>query len=419
MLKKLLYALLFLTISLQATVPTERNIAKLYVATFNRAPDASGLKYWVNASEFTLEEIAQSFFDQPETQQHYPEGYSNQEFVEAIYHNLFGRTPDEAGAQYWINALETGKVDRSIFILAAINGALGDDAVILDNKTTVGLAFAHAGMNHVDDAIEIMRGIDASSSSVQAALEKFGITLDIDTKEKKDDDAPAQSSAPLTPTPAKPKVKVPTTQKGWYIRIQVEANGLEDANTVFGYLKGASDNKDRYDSEAMASSGLYSVIYHDDFGKKTDYRSDYRAYKKSGQKTETWILKVKYAKDKHADVTLKWNGITYTQGISGGGFIETHKSSSSELDRMRLVDVSNGDVIDISTEDSYRFNMDGKTTHEFQWIMLADGEEEPNTAKAPAAQSRMRVERMSIENKYNTGEHTKTEKAMRFDPPFE
>ena len=51
---------------------TREQVAELYVATFNRAPDAEGLDYWVNASGLTIEGIAQSFFDQPETQAKYP-----------------------------------------------------------------------------------------------------------------------------------------------------------------------------------------------------------------------------------------------------------------------------------------------------------------------------------------------------------
>ncbi|WP_367278395.1 DUF4214 domain-containing protein [Sulfurimonas sp.] len=43
------------------------DVCKLYVATFNRAPDAAGLSYWVNNSGLSIEGIAQSFFDQPET----------------------------------------------------------------------------------------------------------------------------------------------------------------------------------------------------------------------------------------------------------------------------------------------------------------------------------------------------------------
>ncbi len=70
MFKKLFLVILFIfTVSNAngATEPTCESVTKLYIATFNRAPDASGLCYWLN-SGFSIEEIAESFFDQPETQ---------------------------------------------------------------------------------------------------------------------------------------------------------------------------------------------------------------------------------------------------------------------------------------------------------------------------------------------------------------
>jgi len=56
--------LLAFQVTLQArTTPTLENTTKLYVATFNRAPDAGGLEYWANDAGLDLEGIAQSFFD--------------------------------------------------------------------------------------------------------------------------------------------------------------------------------------------------------------------------------------------------------------------------------------------------------------------------------------------------------------------
>ncbi|HKK66575.1 MAG TPA: DUF4214 domain-containing protein, partial [Bacteroidales bacterium] len=56
---------------------TKQEVTEVYVATFNRAPSAEGLDYWVNESfggDPEIEQIAMSFFDQPETQEKYPEG---------------------------------------------------------------------------------------------------------------------------------------------------------------------------------------------------------------------------------------------------------------------------------------------------------------------------------------------------------
>lgn len=368
MFKKIFYVLLLLSITLQATVPNEQNVAKLYIATFKRAPDAAGLKYWLDDSGLTLEEIAKSFFEQSETRELYPERYSEQDFIRVVYKNLFNRIPDAAGADYWLKELSAGNVSRDIFILAAINGALGEDVTILKNKMTVGLAFAHAGMNNINDAIAIMSGITASSSSVEEALEDYGLKTDAEHTVPKPEHKPQPSA---TPNPVSE-----TAQKGWYIRINVQSDKLQDNHTVFGYLDGASDGKDKYDSKSLGSQGLYTTIYHEAFEGGKEYRSDYRANKRTGSKTETWILKVNSG-DASADITMSWNGITVFQGLSKGGYLETHKSSSHELENMILIDVESKEIIDISIASSYSFNMNGKKSKEFKWMMLADDEETP------------------------------------------
>ncbi len=88
---------------------TLSEVTKLYVATFNRAPDAEGINYWAN-SGMSIENIAQSFFDQSETQALYPSGTANSSFVNSVYDNLFNRTPDTAGFNYWVQELNNGNV---------------------------------------------------------------------------------------------------------------------------------------------------------------------------------------------------------------------------------------------------------------------------------------------------------------------
>ncbi len=161
-------------------LPSKDEVAKLYVATFNRAPDAGGLNYWVYDSRLEIEKIAQSFFDQPETQSLYSEDSSNTNFVEAVYHNLFNRSSDQAGLIYWVSELDSGRIARSVFILAVINGAqntetFGNDRTILTHKMRVGLAYANAGLNDVTDAKEIMSSITDNEETVINALDSYNI----------------------------------------------------------------------------------------------------------------------------------------------------------------------------------------------------------------------------------------------------
>ena len=159
-----------------AEVPTRDKVAELYVSTFNRAPDSAGLDYWVNDSMLTLEQIAQSFFDQPETKSKYPADISNHSFVQTVYRNLFNRDPDEEGWKYWENELDEEVFGRSVFILAVMNGAknteeFGPDATILENKKEVGLAYVNAGLNNTVWAKEVMNDVGATESSIEKSKE--------------------------------------------------------------------------------------------------------------------------------------------------------------------------------------------------------------------------------------------------------
>jgi len=176
LLLKLILSMVFIISTIYASedVPTQEEVAKLYVATFNRAPDSAGLLWWTNSSNLKLSEIAQSFFDQPETQTLYPVAIANRDFINSVYQNLFNRAPDTAGWDYWENELNSGAFSKNRFIEAVINGAqntaTSDDATILNNKNSVGIYFAQAGLDDTTEARDIMNGVTAEATTVNTAF---------------------------------------------------------------------------------------------------------------------------------------------------------------------------------------------------------------------------------------------------------
>ncbi len=143
-LKPVMFILIFalvVPVKLWAAVPADQ-VTKIYVATFNRAPDAGGLNFWANTSGLTIEGIAAEFFKAPETQRKYPEGTTDAEFVNTIYQNVFGRDAEQAGRDYWVNVLGNGYSTRDQMIMTVIDGARNKDLQVLLNKTDVGLYFA-------------------------------------------------------------------------------------------------------------------------------------------------------------------------------------------------------------------------------------------------------------------------------------
>jgi hypothetical protein len=147
---------------------------ELYVAYFNRAPDATGLLFWGSAlaDGMSMNQIARLFFDQPETQALYGATDDASGFVTAVYSNILGRNPDAAGFGYWVNVLESGAVSRAEFILAMLDGAKAAtgsalDAQYLETKAEIGAYYAVVnGLNNGAVASNAMQAFDGSIASV-------------------------------------------------------------------------------------------------------------------------------------------------------------------------------------------------------------------------------------------------------------
>ena len=98
---------------------------EMYIAYFNRAPDAEGLFFWANAlsNGTPLETIAGLFFDQDETRSIYGEEITDlQGFAQHVYQNVLGREFDQAGLDFWVSVLESGAVALPTFMLEIIRG---------------------------------------------------------------------------------------------------------------------------------------------------------------------------------------------------------------------------------------------------------------------------------------------------------
>ncbi|WP_104017137.1 DUF4214 domain-containing protein [Roseovarius nitratireducens] len=154
---------------------------ELYIAYFNRAPDAVGLHFWGTAfaNGVSLEEMATLFIDQDETLAAYPSGTSNSAFAETVYENVLGRTPDQDGFEFWVGQLESGDTSRDQFILEVLRGVEsgGGDRAYLDDKIDIGAYFAvHKGMSDAANASAAMALFDGSKESIAtsvAAIDTF------------------------------------------------------------------------------------------------------------------------------------------------------------------------------------------------------------------------------------------------------
>jgi alpha-tubulin suppressor-like RCC1 family protein len=89
-------------------------VARLYRAFLGRAPDAGGLKFWVNRHRFggwSLTRMADSFASSNEFKTKYGT-LTNRQFVTRIYTDVLGRTADSSGVNYWTGKLDSGSRTR-------------------------------------------------------------------------------------------------------------------------------------------------------------------------------------------------------------------------------------------------------------------------------------------------------------------
>jgi hypothetical protein len=94
------------------------DVARLYLAAFNRNPDVAGLQYWqstMDNSHVPLSDVANIFTSSPEFIQDYG-ALSDDGFVQQVYQNVLGRSADSEGLQYWDGVLASGASRGNVLI---------------------------------------------------------------------------------------------------------------------------------------------------------------------------------------------------------------------------------------------------------------------------------------------------------------
>ena len=122
---------------------------RLYQAAFGRAPDVAGLGFWKDALEnkgVSLTQVGNDFLKSTESKSLYGENVSDSLFIEKLYQNVLGRTPDNDGRKFWENALRNG-TDRVSILLGFSNSA--ENIAALQAITKKGMYFAEPGVSYI------------------------------------------------------------------------------------------------------------------------------------------------------------------------------------------------------------------------------------------------------------------------------
>lgn len=170
-----------------------RALIDLYIAFFNRVPDADGLEYWIEQFKagMSIDHISQSFYTAAllySAQTGYDAKMTDEDFVRLIYKNVLGRTgtkaPPDADVNYWANELKNGRSKGNLIstMLVSARSFTGDAEwgwvpTLLDNKVAVGSYFAvQQGINYntpevsITQTMAIVAAITPTSASTAKDL---------------------------------------------------------------------------------------------------------------------------------------------------------------------------------------------------------------------------------------------------------
>ena len=91
-------------------------VFRLYQAALNRAPDTTGLGYWIDTMDHgtSLTSMANAFIGSTEFTNLYGAHPSDTAFVVNLYANVLHRTPDPGGQNYWLGQLSHGETRAQV-----------------------------------------------------------------------------------------------------------------------------------------------------------------------------------------------------------------------------------------------------------------------------------------------------------------
>jgi sugar lactone lactonase YvrE len=216
-----------------SSIPNERlrQLAELYVAFFNRIPDADGMAYWIGQirNGMSNDQLANQFYNAAilySEQTGYSKDMTNADFVKTIYKNVLGRSgpsaPGDDEVNYWVKELESGKT-KSFLVLTMLNSAhtFKGDATwgwvpqLLENKVNVGLLFSvQQGLNFKTPEESITRG-----NAIASLIEAGDTSKALSQVKVRDIDFDLTASVTLLPQSTKVKagaeaIEIKTSRKG-------------------------------------------------------------------------------------------------------------------------------------------------------------------------------------------------------------
>ncbi|MBL8583735.1 MAG: DUF4214 domain-containing protein [Rhizobiaceae bacterium] len=116
---------------------------RIYAAAYGRTPDEAGLRFWTDVLDdlgrgppdaADKEYVAGFFLTADEFTDLYGANPTNEQYIDALYENVLKRLPDQAGYDFWLDVIDSGKGRDDLLIwFTDSNENIANTAPDLDN----------------------------------------------------------------------------------------------------------------------------------------------------------------------------------------------------------------------------------------------------------------------------------------------
>lgn len=139
---------------------------RLYQAAFNRLPDKAGLGYWIAFLDggYSLDQVAAEFIRSAEFTALYGAKPTDGDLVTAIYRNVLHRTPDQAGFDYWTNALGRG---LPLHAMLSMFSDSDENRIQVSDAVWAGVSYSPYGLGQGTNTMPI--SLDVSAARLQTS----------------------------------------------------------------------------------------------------------------------------------------------------------------------------------------------------------------------------------------------------------
>ena len=172
------------TVLIPPTEATQTLVQSVYIAFYGRPADQAGLAWWASrlaANGNDLMSILMDFSNSAEFSERYGD-LSDEELLNTLYQQLFGRDIDPEGAAFYGDALASGALTLQSIALDVLNGAINEDRAIIDNKLAAAelftslLAtedFSYSGTDAAEAARALLDQVGADTVELDALINAF------------------------------------------------------------------------------------------------------------------------------------------------------------------------------------------------------------------------------------------------------